>query len=117
MPVIQINLGVGNSVNMSLQVGDTLYYVSTTTLGGFNISDGDIVEMGVATLVTPLSVQCEIPETTPPPSAGDFILFSKDSVANLNGMLGYYMLVEMACNDRDQAELFSLNANYFDSSK
>ena len=116
MPTIEINLNTA-TVNISCQVGDTAYYVPITQSGGFDVSNGDIVEIGTIVLATPSLIQCEIDATTPPPSAGDFILFSKDSVANLNGMLGYYMLVEMACTDTDSAELFSLNSGYIESSK
>ena len=120
MPNIELQIQVGE-VNKSLQIGDTAYYVATTTSGGFTTASGDIVEIGP---VTSFSVQgsttiitCTIGVNTPPPPASSFILFSKDNKANANGVLGYYAEAKFSNNSTAKAELFSVASEMFESSK
>ena len=112
-------------INVSCQVGDTAYYVATTTSGGFSVDDSAIVMIGYI-------VQIQNPTTTTPVITarttlgytelngltGKFILFSKDNKANLNSPVGYYASLKMVNADRaNPAELFSVAAEGFNSSK
>ena len=47
----------------------------------------------------------------------DFIMFSKDNKANLSSLLGYYSLLKLRNNSTTKAEMFSITANFVESSK
>jgi len=51
------------------------------------------------------------------PPNGQFVLFSKDNKANLSSILGYYAEVEFINTSKDEAELFSVGVDMFESSK
>jgi hypothetical protein len=126
MPVA-VTLSFTAPLNASCQVGDTAYYVETTTDGGFIKNSGSIIEIGQIREITPFNgsvalVKCM---TDLPNSGGlengvepkPFILFSKDNKANLSSVLGYYADVKMVNNSTTEAELFSVGVDYFESSK
>ena len=46
MPAQIIALNFTKPLNVSCQVGDTAYYVGTTSLGGFDKNSEDVVEIG-----------------------------------------------------------------------
>lgn len=111
-------------INVSCQVGDTVYYVATTISGGFSVDDSDIVMIGdIREIQNPLgSAPVIIAYTTLGYSElntlSRFILFSKDNKANLNSPVGYYASLKMVNADRaNPAELFSVAAEVFESSK
>ena len=60
-----------------------------------------------------------VPSTASPPlpNPPSFIMFSKDNKANLSTILGYYADVEFRNNSTNEAELFSVGSNIFESSK
>jgi hypothetical protein len=112
-------------INVSCQVGDTVYYVATAESGGFSVDSGDIVMIGdIREIQNPLgSAPVIIAYTTLGYSelnglTNKFILFSKDNKANLNSPVGYYASLKMVNADRaNPAELFSVAAEVFESSK
>jgi hypothetical protein len=109
-------------LNTSCQVGDVAYYVSTTTEAGFEVNNGDIVEIGEireitgATTASPI-VKCETTANGDLNSTTQFILFSKDNKANLSSILGYYAEVKLVCDATTEAEIFSVGMDIFESSK
>tara|TARA_R110002020_G_scaffold322908_2_gene538644 strand:+ start:7386 stop:7766 length:381 start_codon:yes stop_codon:yes gene_type:complete len=126
MAIITLNFPF--DLNISAQVGDTAYYVSTTTSAAFDVNSNAVIEIGPIVTVSP-GVPSFLDVDTSPfppfvicppalyPNSGDFILFSKDNKANMNGMLGYYAEITMANDSKDKAELFRVNADYNESSK
>jgi len=52
-----------------------------------------------------------------PPMLGDFIMFSKDNKVNMGSLAGYYANVRFRNSSREQAELFSVNTDFSESSK
>jgi len=111
-------------INVSCQVGDTVYYVATTMSGGFSVDNSDIVMIGdIREIQNPLgSAPVIIAHTTLGYSElnalSRFILFSKDNKANLNSPVGYYASLKMVNADiANPAELFSVAAEVFESSK
>lgn len=102
-------------LNVSLQVGDTAYYVPTSSLGGYSINSSSIVEIGVVTNITGLVVTVGTQLNNPP--NGAFILFSKDNKANLSSALGYFAEVKFGNNSTATSELFSVGMDIFESSK
>ena len=53
----------------------------------------------------------------PNKEVNDFIMFSKDNKANMSSLMGYYAKVQMKNNSTSEAELFSLETDFFESSK
>lgn len=119
-----ITLNFTEEVQTSVQINDVAYYVPVSSLGGFDTQNSDIVKIGPVTSVGIYSINCEIGNSTVPPSvynsnssSNDFIMFSKDNAANMSSLLGYYAEVQLTNNSTSEAELFSLETDFFESSK
>ena len=123
-----ITLTFANELNTSVQVGDTAYYVPTSQVAGgasFNSGNFDtaassaIVEIGIVTVVnnSSKSITCDIDPSTPTPSVGNFIFFSKDNRVNTSGLTGYYATAEYRNYSKLPAEMFATSVNYVESSK
>ena len=107
-----ITMTFTNELNKSLQVGDTIYKSIIN-----NEVFGEPIELGKCTILTPLTITCEIETTIFRPTATDFILFSKDAVANVSSLKGYYAEATFRNNAVEYAELFSVSADMHESSK
>ena len=98
-----LTLTFSSGLNTDVQVGDTAYYVATTTsgTGGFTSSaDNSIVEIGTVAS-TNFSTNVMTITTTLPDNevtTSHFILFSKDNAINMSSILGYYAEVKMVNN-------------------
>tara|TARA_R100001594_G_scaffold5008_3_gene16336 strand:- start:8567 stop:8920 length:354 start_codon:yes stop_codon:yes gene_type:complete len=117
MPIITLTFtGV---VQSSVQINDVAYYVTTSSLGGFDTGNSsNIVRIGPITDVGVNSITCDIDASTIPPATTDFIMFSKDNAANMSSLAGYYAKVRFINDDPNHhGELFSVSADYFTSSK
>jgi len=104
----QITLELGIEINVSLQVGDIMFYKDS--------SSGKVYQMGAAIAITDTAITCEIETETLRPDAGDFIFFAKDSEINISGVLGYYASVKMELAGSQKKELYSVNTEIFLSS-
>jgi len=109
-------------LNSSCQVGDTAYYVDTSSDGGFTKNSGSVIEIGQIRQIN--NAQSSSPvvicDTILPGalnSTNKFVLFSKDNKANLSSILGYYASVKFVNNSTTEAELFSIGMDAFESSK
>ena len=102
-------------LNTSVQVGDTVYYVPTSSLGGYNINSSSVIEIGVITNITGFVITVANQVNNPP--NGVFILFSKDNKVNLSSVLGYYAEIKFKNNSTTTSELFSVGIDMFESSK
>lgn len=107
-----ITMTFTNELNKSLQVGDTIYKSIIN-----NEVFGEPIELGKCTILTPLTITCEIETTMFRPTATDFILFSKDNKANLASIKGYYAEVEMKNDSIGEIELFQIGSVLTESSK
>ena len=123
-----VTLTFANPINISAQVGDTTYYVTTSSQGGFTTSlnnstpttENPIVEIGTIKSIDAdrLIMVCNTSLTTGQvPTTSHFISFSKDSIANTTTALGYYAVVKLKNNSTTEAELFSIGCDMFESSK
>lgn len=119
MPNITLNFPF--DLNVSAQVGDTVYYVPTGTSAEFDVNTSAVVEVGPIQTVTAGVPSSLVVFTNLPaalwPNTNDFILFSKDNKANLSSMLGYYAKVKIRNNSTAKAEMFKMSADYSESSK
>ena len=123
-----VTLTFANKINESAQVGDTAYYVTTSSQGGFTtslnsstpttenvyVTIGTIKSINAARLI----MVCNTSLTTGQiPPTSHFIFFSKDNIANMSSALGYYAEVKLKNNSTTEAELFSVACDIFESSK
>ena len=118
MPILQFTFA--EQLNVSAQVGDTAYYVPTLTSAQFQVNSSDIVEIGNITYVNPDGLGFWCNTTLSPalyPSASDYIFFSKDNRANQSSVLGYYAKVQLKNSSKDEAEIFGISADAYESSK
>jgi hypothetical protein len=122
MPLITLNFP--NTVQSSVQINDVAYYVPIKSTGGFDTKNSDIIKIGTITSVGLTNIVCDADASVVPPSpydpnkeVNDFIMFSKDNKANMSSLMGYYAKVQMKNNSTSEAELFSLETDFFESSK
>ena len=122
MPSITITFP--NPINVSVQVGDTAYYTANaSTLGTHTHSNyNDIIQIGdiISINRTTNTIVCDWnpnPSNAAYPTGDVFIMFSKDNKTNLSSLLGYYAEVKFVNNSPYEAELFSVGADIFESSK
>lgn len=103
-------------INTSVQVGDTAYYCPVTAN---ECTRASVVEMGPITALNRSTyiVSIDIAVTVQNPGTTDFILFSKDAVANVSSLKGYYAEATFRNNAVEYAELFSVSADMHESSK
>lgn len=121
-----ITLTFTNDINVSAQVGDTIYSCELTALGGFDTSTSDtdnsnLTEIGTISAInaSAKTITCSSPTMTTEtkPSVGNFILFSKDNQVNVASPLGYYAQVKFKNDSTKKSEMFSAACEIFESSK
>ena len=98
------------NIDGMINVGDTVYYGSTPTLGGTITA----IAANVITISLTSDGSCGTIVGSAP-SNGDFILVIKNSVAESYGTRGYYMEVELVNSLTTQVELFSISSEAFKS--
>ena len=135
-----INLTFLHRINVSVQIGDTVYFTPTLPVGQPGTNGNwastttphmtrdreSVIEIGLVTNISQwngnnsvitadypdaLAAQYGVPQET------DFIMFSKDNKANLSSLLGYFALVDVRNNSTERAEMFGIAADFVESSK
>ena len=132
-----INLVFNHELNVSVQVGDVVYYINNTPVGQprtwaqtttphISGDREDVIMIGPVTAIIPWNGTVSIIEADfddnlaaqyGPPTSNSFIMFSKDNKANLSSLLGYYSLVKLRNNATDYSEIFSIASDFVESSK
>ena len=113
---------------ISVQVGDTAYYINPSYSGGFQVGDNftsdNIKVIGKITSVSlptseagNLAITCDMLNTTTPPTASSFILFAKDNTVNCSSLLGYYGSAKFKNDSTEKAEIFATSCEINESSK
>ena len=109
------------NLNVSLQVGDMLYYVKTEDLAEFEKNLSSVTQLDVVKSITTSNgvstVVFDLPNNTEAPTADDYILFSKDSLINTSSILGYYGIARFKNNSSNKTELRSVSCEISTSSK
>ena len=105
-----ITLTFPQSLNVSIQIGDTAYYTN-------DLNGQDIVQIGAITGMSLNTIDVDIPSNVVRPLLTSFILFSKTNSANQGNLKGYYLEVTFANDSNKKAELFSVGSEIFESSK
>lgn len=106
--------------NTSLQVGDVAYYVpnvvnESSNNASIKNSGDDPIELGKITRINEGSIHVDTIGSGF--QIGDFVMFSKNKLANNTSLLGYYADVKLVNNSTDKAELFSIGSEISQSSK
>ena len=116
-----VTLTFSYPLNASLQVGDIAYYTPTSTVGNTSTSTSpnNVIAMGAVTSIDQAnnSYVVDFTALAALPTSSDFIFFSKNNIANMTSVAGYYMEVKMVNNSTSHAELFSVNTDLSQSSK
>ena len=130
MPIVTLDFDF--PINTSCQVGDTAYFVDTSTSekaghegDGFTINSDAVQELGSIRAITTqdgnstfldrIIVYSTVAGWSNTQSR--FIFFSKDNKANLSSPLGYFASVKLVNNSTEAAELHAVNIDSFESSK
>ena len=109
-----ISLTFPSAVNVSLQIGDTLYYAG---------ANDTIIKIGVVTAITvnqpsgTITVAALIDTITTPPGNSSYIFFTKEAIGNTSNLKGYYDAAQFRNDQTVEAELFSVGSEVFESSK
>jgi hypothetical protein len=131
---MNITLNFSHSINISLQVGDSVYYCPNEPLGGFGTVDNEwnnstgIVYIGkcisidrdTGVIIVEINPNLNNVEQTRIFGGIDldsFIMFSKDNKTNLSSLLGYYAETTFINDSPKKAELFAASTEFSQSSK
>ena len=132
-----MTLTFNHDINASVQVQDVAYYVTTDPVGPNKIwastttphmtkdkesviMMGPIVNIGAWNgNITTIDVDMDdgLIAQHGLPVIDDFIMFSKDNKVNLSSLLGYYSLIKLRNNSKEKSEIFSVGADFIESSK
>jgi len=104
----EIILEFNITINVSLQIGDVLFYK--------DISQDKIYQIGSVKNINGSFITTEINAKTPRPENGDFIFFAKDSEINTSGIIGPWASVKMELSGSENKELYSVSTEVFKSS-
>ena len=126
MPIYQVKFNFPiESLNSSLQVGDTIYYVPTPpNPTSYDIGSlSNTQEYGVLTAITEITTpggagfKLTIDSSLTSPITNNYLMFAKEKKINTTSLLGYYADIKFINNSRDKAELFSVGSEITESSK
>ena len=110
-----ITLTFPHPLNVSVQIGDVAYFTNSQ-----NVYSGDtLLKIGAILNINQSNntITCEIPASAERPTANSFILFTKDNTHNLGSVLGYYARIQFRNGTTEEAEIFSVGSEIFESSK
>lgn len=121
----EITLQFPATEQMSVQVGDTAYYINTDAdSGGFQVADQDnLILIGTITSIQQsppngtFVIKCDMENNVVPPTTASFILFSKNNTVNMTSLLGYYGSVKFKNDSTVKAEMFATSCEINASSK
>ena len=128
MPIHQLTFTFAiESLNTSLQVGDIIYFVPTTSppaiIPTYDVGSlSNVQEYGVLIAITEIpgivgfTLNVDTNFTSVPTTMG-FFMFAKEKKVNTTSLLGYYADIQFVNNSKEKAELFSVGSEVTESSK
>jgi len=111
-----VDLTFNNNINVSVQVGDIIYF-TPTTLNGVHNTAGTILELGSVVSIYGNTIVANYTSGQPIPSVSDFIMFAKDRSVNMSSLLGYFAKFRVKNNSTAKAEMYTISAEVIESSK
>ena len=108
-----ITLTFPSAVNVSLQIGDTLYYAG---------ANDTVIEIGLVTAIAiqangTVVVTAQINVATVPPGNSSYIFFTKEAIGNTSNLKGYYAEAQFRNDKTTEVELLCDGSEIFESSK
>jgi len=101
-----ITLETSFTKNTSLQPGDTIYYLSGSS----------IKKIGPVQSISDNYIVCDAVGDLSGLTQTSYIFFAKDNSKNTSGIIGYYAEVNLKNDSKNHAELFAVNSEIFISS-
>jgi hypothetical protein len=99
-----------NPVPEGIEVGDIAWYYDT--------SEESQVKMGrILSIISDTSITVDGEVGVIPPGTDDFIFYVKDPLTSTGQLKGYYAEAQFINTSTEYAELFSVGAQVFESSK
>ena len=120
---MEITLRFEQPLNSSLQVGDTVWYTSTSQAGGYDSANSNsVLRLGTIEQVSSQYRAHEIKVSNyilqfSPALTDVFYMFSKNNSVNLANLKGYYAKAKFENNSSEKVELFAVSSEVFESSK
>tara|TARA_X000001382_G_scaffold120078_1_gene101366 strand:- start:665 stop:1033 length:369 start_codon:yes stop_codon:yes gene_type:complete len=122
---MQIKLTFDQELNISLSIGDIVWYTPVTITGGHDVSDkSSIIKLGEVESVDRNNKIVLVKKPHDPLNyAGisltqnDFVMFSKPNSFNTSSIKGYYAKVRLDNNSTEKIELFAVSSEISESSK
>ena len=116
-----------DSVNDSLQVGDLIFVLTSSSNQVINNIDlsytsptkiGTVIDLDSTSSSPSITINFINSATGPcAPESGDYLMFAKDKTVNTSGLKGYYLEATFNNNSTNYAELFSVGTEPTESSK
>tara|TARA_R100001463_G_scaffold80836_1_gene135294 strand:- start:316 stop:645 length:330 start_codon:yes stop_codon:yes gene_type:complete len=106
-----ILLTFSNDLPATVTVGDIAWY--------FDRSEDTEIEMGPILSITsnPVGIIVNAAVGVQPPEHGDFVFYTKNPIGSVGSLKGYFAEAQFINNSTKYAELFSVGAEIFESSK
>ncbi len=104
-----------SSVDSEMQVEDFIWYVSSIDDSENEI--GKIISITKDILTETTTVVAEALPGVAPPSTSDFIFYIKSPIVSVGSLKGYFAESQFINDSTEYAELFSVGAEIFESSK
>lgn len=122
---MQIKLTFDQELNISLSIGDIIWYTPVVVSGGHDISDKDsIVKLGEVESVDNKNKIVLVKKPHDPLNyvsvsltQNDFVMFSKPNSINTSSVKGYYAKVRLDNDSTEKIELFAVSSEISESSK
>ena len=118
---MEIILTFNEQLNISLQKGDTIWYLKTNAVGGYDVAKSSFAKkLGVVKEINNQNNEIVVDSDINDPTLNlqdIFVMFSKDSIANKSSLIGYYAEVFLENNSKEKIELFAVNSEVAQSSK
>jgi hypothetical protein len=122
---MQIKLTFNTELNISLSIGDIVWYTPVTITGGHEVSNtNSIIKLGEVESVDHKNKIVLIKKPHDPLNyAGisltqnDFVMFSKPNSINTSSIKGYYAKVRLDNDSTEKIELFAVGSEISESSK
>ena len=109
-----------NQVNVSLQVGDTIYatLLDNNQSGTNTLAGNKPIAIGIVTAINGIVITIDNTGfTVITLTSNHYLFFSKDRSVNTSGISGYYASVEYKNHSLKKAEMFATGTEYAPSSK
>jgi hypothetical protein len=107
----QIDLTFENPLPEGIQVGDIAWYLDTSS--NVEIKMGPIIAISD----DPISIVVNAAVGVVPPDIDDFVFYAQDPIAVVSSLKGYFAEAQFINKSTQYAELFSIGAEIFESSK